>query len=530
MESNKEMSEKIELLVSCHNLPTFTKFEMSDLIVRIITQPRGKQPRVVGQTEPQNNCRNPSFKQGVTLDYVFEEQQILTFNVIAVLNKNEEVIIGSTMCSFPQILMASEEGLRMDLRRCTNPDSSILIKYSRSRGSVLNMHFKVKCINVKDIETFSKSDPFLKIYRPAIEFKKEADPEKIPADNWVLVHTTEHYDDNLNPDFKPFTINETSLNMGSLEMMNKWEIWDYSHKGKHTWISKAFVSARQLLSGEVKKLVTLDEKKKPAGDIIIENFKAVHETSMSDYLEKGVYLSLAVGIDFTGSNDHYKKSESLHYLGGLHSLNPYQTVLHEVGGILSDYDRDKLIPAYGFGAIPQGQRGASFCFPITLDQKKNELHSYQELVEAYNKIVPSLTFSSPALFAPIIGETLKRVEKEVSTNKMRYTILLIITDGIINDMDETISKIVDCSHLPMSIIIVGVGSDDFKQMVLLDGDKSPLKDSNGRMVARDIVHFLQFRNYAKNLQAFAKDVFQELPRQIDDYYQNFQEGLIRDMM
>jgi hypothetical protein len=54
-------------------------------------------------------------------------------------------------------------------------------------------------------------------------------------------------------------------------------------------------------------------------------------------------------------------------------------------------------------------------------------------------------------------------------------VLLILTDGVINDMNETIHAIVDASTLPLSIIIVGVGNADFEQMDKLDGDKVPLE-------------------------------------------------------
>ena len=51
---------------------------------------------------------------------------------------------------------------------------------------------------------------------------------------------------------------------------------------------------------------------------------------------------------------------------------------------------------------------------------------------------------------------------------------MIITDGIINDMQLTIDEIVKASNLPLSIIIVGVGDADFEEMVQLDGDVTPL--------------------------------------------------------
>lgn len=47
---------------------------------------------------------------------------------------------------------------------------------------------------------------------------------------------------------------------------------------------------------------------------------------------------------------------------------------------------------------------------------------------------------------------------------------MIITDGEIHDMEETKKCIVESSHLPLSIIIVGVGSADFTNMEILDGD------------------------------------------------------------
>jgi vacuolar-type H+-ATPase subunit F/Vma7 len=50
----------------------------------------------------------------------------------------------------------------------------------------------------------------------------------------------------------------------------------------------------------------------------------------------------------------------------------------------------------------------------------------------------------------------------------------LITDGIINDMQKTIDEIVRGSSLPLSIIIVGVGQEDFSSMQVLDADDEPL--------------------------------------------------------
>jgi len=66
-------------------------------------------------------------------------------------------------------------------------------------------------------------------------------------------------------------------------------------------------------------------------------------------------------------------------------------------------------------------------------------------------------------------------------------ILVIFTDGIICDMPETINSIVEASYYPISIIIVGVGNENFEKMNELDSDDKLLKNYQGFSAFRDIV-------------------------------------------
>ena len=75
--------------------------------------------------------------------------------------------------------------------------------------------------------------------------------------------------------------------------------------------------------------------------------------------------------------------------------------------------------------------------------------------------------------------------------------LLLLTDGVITDMDETRAAIVYASGLPMSLIIVGVGGADFTDMRTLDGDDGVLRALNGEPVKRDIVQFVPFRDFKR---------------------------------
>jgi hypothetical protein len=77
-----------------------------------------------------------------------------------------------------------------------------------------------------------------------------------------------------------------------------------------------------------------------------------------------------------------------------------------------------------------------------------------------------------------------------------YFVLLMLTDGILTDMNKTKEAIVYASDLPMSIIIVGVGGADFGDMQELDGDDGVLISPSGHPVKRDIVQFIPFRHFS----------------------------------
>ena len=188
--------------------------------------------------------------------------------------------------------------------------------------------------------------------------------------------------------------------------------------------------------------------------------------------------------------------------------------------ILADYDDDKMVPAYGFGAKLPDSNITNFCFPLNLNPENPYVHSYQGVLAAYNEIIGSLEFAGPTNFEPILDASIQAVSAGFQMNKMVYSILLILTDGLITDFNQTVSAIVRASRLPMSIIIVGVGNEDFSSMDALDSDDRLLSDCNGMTCIRDIVQFVPFRDFKHNPPALAECVLRELPKQVDQFYQS----------
>ena len=74
----------------------------------------------------------------------------------------------------------------------------------------------------------------------------------------------------------------------------------------------------------------------------------------------------------------------------------------------------------------------------------------------------------PTNFSPCLSTVVEYVKSRL--HEPIYHIYLILTDGAIHDMQETKDLVVEGSNLPLSIIIVGLGTADFSKMEELDGD------------------------------------------------------------
>lgn len=107
----------------------------------------------------------------------------------------------------------------------------------------------------------------------------------------------------------------------------------------------------------------------------------------------------------------------------------------------------------------------------------------------------------------------------ISQDRQKFHICVIITDGIINDMDKTIDEIVRASELPVAIIIVGVGDADFESMEVLDGDDEALYSKNLRKyAAADVVQFVPFNDFKHNPHLLAKETLMEVPTQLLNFF------------
>uniref|UniRef100_A0A0E0LDE6 RING-type domain-containing protein n=1 Tax=Oryza punctata TaxID=4537 RepID=A0A0E0LDE6_ORYPU len=214
--------------------------------------------------------------------------------------------------------------------------------------------------------------------------------------------------------------------------------------------------------------------------------------------------NLIVGIDFTKSNEWTGKlsfnRRCLHDIGN--TPNPYEQAISIIGRTLSAFDEDNLIPCFGFG------------------DENRPCNGFEEALERYREIVPTLRLAGPTSFAPIIETAIGIVD---STGG-QYHVLLIIADGqVTRSVDtqsgqlspqerDTIDAIVKASQFPLSIVLVGVGDGPWDMMHQFD-DNIPARSF-------DNFQFVNFTDImSKSIAAdrkeaeFALSALMEIPTQ-----------------
>ena len=351
---------------------------------------------------------------------------------------------------------------------------------------------------------FSSSKYFLKLYRQ----KEINSPEFIP------VYQTETKQSNERAmRWKRIRIGATSLIKDDFNSNIKIEIMQFSSNGNHIKVGEATFNFKVFM--ETKPIIYfLNDTSsfvRPASIIFEERYSFV------EYLCNGLNISLILAIDFTASNLNPVAPGSLHNMNL--SMNQYLSSISSVGSILECYDTDKMIPVLGFGAKILGfNQNVSHCFALNGNIFAPEVFGIKGVADIYLKNILKLSFFRPTHFHLILNYVANMVDMYVKNGVLNtFFVLMIITDGIIQDFSQAIDEIVRCSYLPLSIIIVGVGNEDFAQMEHLDADKGTLSSKKYGKPKADMVQFIPMRKYLGNPERLVYETLKELPYQVSDY-------------
>ena len=280
------------------------------------------------------------------------------------------------------------------------------------------------------------------------------------------------------------------------------------------------------LNMDVKTIINLQTSGNDYLGNIIITYDKKEKLTFVDYLRKGITINLDIAIDYTYSNNNPDDNPI-----PLHNTDPrypndYEKAIESCGSIVAFYDDDQLFPVYGFGGRPKYTNNVEHCFNVNFNKNDPNISGINNIILAYRESLLKVDLAGPTYFSYVIDKVIEEIKYDMKYKREEnhYYILLILTDGCINDCERTRDKIVEASYLPMSIIIVGIGKADFTLMNMLDGDSEPVVNSKGEPWRRDIVQFVEFENFKKNNAVnygtdLTEEVLKEIPKQVEEYYQ-----------
>ena len=128
--------------------------------------------------------------------------------------------------------------------------------------------------------------------------------------------------------------------------------------------------------------------------------------------------------------------------------------------------------------------------------------------QLYSLCLLTRTFQHSTVIAHAAGEA----KSQQQANPLSYTILLLLTDGAVTDVNATKQALASVADAPLSVVIVGIGNADFSSMQFLD-DFETRSGMN-----RDIVQFVQFNRHAQDRTSLTRATLEEIPDQLVQFF------------
>uniref|UniRef100_A0A914YTN4 C2 domain-containing protein n=1 Tax=Panagrolaimus superbus TaxID=310955 RepID=A0A914YTN4_9BILA len=432
----------------------------------------------IGRTEAITNTLNPDWATKICMYYNFEDQQRLQFEIFFKGPYKQRAGVASMLLH--EIVGAKYNRLTKDLVEEGKHQGTITVTAEEmGDGRQESVYFVASATNLDKKDFLGKCDPFLKVLR-------------INEDGTTqLAYRTRYHEQNLNPKWAPFEILLDQLCYGDKDREFIVECYDWDQDGGHDFIGDCRTTVNRLINKQDVDLPLVSEKKAKknkkytdSGTLHFHKVYCWHDFTFLDFISGGTELDFTVAIDFTKSNLPMEDQSSLHHIDG-ENINQYEIAIMAVAEICQHYNRSKIFRAYGFGAKIPPDTKTHYNFPLNVVTNDPHCYGITGLLEAYLIAQSRVELSGPTDYSHTIRLAAKRAAS-FPEDGSKYSVLLILTDGVIGDMEETKMEIIKASTLPLSIIIVGVGYDSFKEMKILDSDNQML-NHNGKYAKRDIV-------------------------------------------
>ena len=262
---NYEPSSKVQLFISGRKLKDLDVFSKSDPLCKVFIRTGTAQNWTpLGQTETIDNNLNPDFATSFTVEYFFEKEQHLKFEMydedVQSLEHigNCEVKLGKIVGSQKQTFLGE-----LTLPGKSASRGKLIVRADAIKETNNEIQMKVSCSALPDRGGCfcGGNNPFLTIYRARGGV----------AGEWLKVHVTEVINGTQTPAWNHFKRPMGLICNSERELPIKLEVSAFRGNGNHQLYGWCETTVQQIIDGE-KKHQLRDAHGNPAGFLSVNNF------------------------------------------------------------------------------------------------------------------------------------------------------------------------------------------------------------------------------------------------------------------
>ncbi|KAL7527830.1 hypothetical protein ACHAXR_002153 [Thalassiosira sp. AJA248-18] len=238
------------------------------------------------------------------------------------------------------------------------------------------------------------------------------------------------------------------------------------------------------------------------------------DEEFSEGVMAGLDIDFCVAIDFTSSNGDPGKPGTQHYSrDGM--MNDYKEAIAAISDTIEKYSSNKKYPVWGFGAKFDGEVRHIFQCGGSATAKgiKGVLDAYRTVFET------DLIMSGPSVVNSVLMAAAARSKQFYIQKNMQYCVLLILTAGMVSDLEST-QKLVQSYRdlqIPLSVIVEGIGRANFSEFHQWSGAPS---DVRGRF------KFVEFREHRFDPDSLSREALQNVPQEVVNYFLQRKDNII----
>ena len=232
--------------------------------------------------------------------------------------------------------------------------------------------------------------------------------------------------------------------------------------------------------------------------------------SIFEYLKAGVKLSCFMSMDF---------SYGINGQNLLNSYNNYKKIINSIMNKISNYTKNEYF-MYGYGANLKNKYLSNslykLIFNLNLEEDKS-IHCEnfnQKFDNCLNYIVPEKKV--------LLSLMIKKITKDIFQfyDEKFYNVLFIFARELTEDKDRqnTIDAFIESGYLPLTIIIIGEGKNNFENMKGLFSRKIK-QSSKGMTKNRDNIIFISYSDdFKENPELLSEWCLREISKQMLQFY------------